>query len=282
MKASHKVIVFIVVVFLILPAGLYIFNFIGIKNEVARIASVFSSEHCSDQLPTLVMRGKKASRGMSFASDSRNNGNSVELNIMPGSVSLQNDTLIIDLVDESDVYQGRILLNGLATVIRNGRSYLIDNGQIAWPMDTTSLNVNVLQDDKMSLKIQVKNLAEVIAPTSGIIDELSYEYPINGLVVTETFDRADNIDSVARALSDYTGRKIMPDELRLSMSLIDKKGYKINICGLQPKSQLRTGNKVVKGEILGITSDSLITIYTEYSGVQISSKDYLNNSLPKN
>lgn len=282
MKASHKVIVFIVVVFLILPAGLYIFNFIGTKNEVARIASVFSSERCSDQLPTLVMRGKKASRGMSFASDSRNNGNSVELNIMPGSVSLQNDTLIIDLVDESDVYQGRILLNGLTTVIRNERRYLIDNGQIAWPMDTTLSNVNVLQEDKMSLKIEVKNLADVIAPTSGIIDELSYEYPINGMVVTETFDRADDIDSVARALSDYTGRKIMPDELRLSMSLTDKKGYKINICGLQPKSQLRTGNKVVKGEILGVTSDSLITIYTEYSGVQISSKDYLNNALPKN
>lgn len=208
MKASHKVIVFIIVVFLIIPVCLYIFNYIGTKNEVARIASVFSSESCLDRLPTLVMRGKKANRGMSFASDSRYNGHSVELNIMPGSVSLQNDTLIIDLVDESDVYQGRILLNGLTTVIRNEHHYLIDNGRITWPIDTTSLNVNVLQEDKLSLKIKVKNSTEVIAPTSGIIDGLFYEYPINGMIVTKTFDRADDIDSVARALSDYTGSKL--------------------------------------------------------------------------
>lgn len=281
MKASHKVIAFIIVVFLILPGCLYFFNYIGSKKEVARIASVFGSERCLDQIPTLVMRGKKANRGMSFASDSRYNGHSVELNTMPGSISLQHDTLIIDLQDESDVYQGRILLEGLTTVIRNGHRYLIDNGLITWPIDTTSLNVNVLQEDKLSLKIQVKNPAEVIAPTSGIIDELSYEYPINGTIVTETFDRADDIDSVARALSDYTRRKIMPDELRLSMSLVDKKGYKVNICGLRPKPQLCTGKKVVKGEILGITSDSVINIYAEQNGIQFSAKDYLNNSLPE-
>lgn len=280
MKASHKVIAFIIVVFLILPGCLYIFNYIGTKKEVTRIASVFGSERCLDQIPTLVMRGKKANRGMSFASDSKHNGHSVELNIMPGAISLQNDTLIIDLQDESDVYQGRILLEGLTTVIRNEHRYLIDNGQIAWPIDTTSLNVNVLQDNKLSLKIQVKNPTEVIAPTSGIIDELSYEYSFNGNIVTETFDRAGDINNVARALSDYTGRKIMPDELCLSVSLVDNKGYKVNICGLRPKSQLCTGKKIVKGELLGIT-DSVISIYVEHNGVQLSAKDYLNNSLPK-
>lgn len=281
MKASHKVIVFIIVVFLILPVCLYILNYIGTKNEVARIASVFSSESCLNRLPTLVMRGKKANRGMSFASDSRYNGHSVELNIMPGSVSLQNDTLIIDLADESDVYQGRILLNGLTTVIRNEHRYLIDNGRITWPIDTTSLNVNVLQEDKLSLKIKVKNSTEVIAPTSGIIDGLFYEYPINGMIVTKTFDREDDIDSVARALSDYAGSKIMPDELRLSVSLVDNKGYKVNISGLQPKSQLCTGEKIVKGEVLGVVSDSVISIYADRNGVQFSAKDYLNNLLPK-
>ncbi len=281
MKASNKIIIFIIVVFLILPVCLYIFNYIGTKNEVTRIASVFSSDRCLDRLPTLVMRGKKANRGMSFASDSRNNGHSVELNIMPGSVSLQNDTLIIDLVDESNVYQGRILLNGLTTVIRNEHRYLIDNGRITWPIDTTSLNMNVLQEDKLSLKINVKNSTEVIAPTSGIIDGLFYEYPINGMIVTKTFDRTDDIGSVARALSVYTGSKIKPDELRLSVSLVDNKGYKVNICGLQPKSQLCTGKKIVKGEVLGVISDSVICIYVDRNGVQFSAKDYLNNLLPK-
>ncbi len=281
MKASHKIIAFIIVVFLILPGCLYIFNYIGTKKEVARIASVFGSERYLCQIPTLVMRGKKANRGMSFASDSRYNGHSVELNIMPGSVSLQNDTLIIDLQDESDVYQGRILLNGLTTVIRNKRRYLIDNGLITWPIDTISLNADVLQEDKLSLKIKMKNPTEVIAPTSGIIGGLSYEYSINGMIVTETFDREDDIDSVSRALSDYTRSKIMSDELRLSVSLVDNKGYKVTICGLRPKSQLRTGKKIVKGEILGITSDSVISIYAEHNGVQFSAKDYLNNSLPK-
>ena len=281
MKASHKIIVFIILVFLILPACLYVFNCIGSKKEATRIASVFGSERCLDQIPTLVMRGKKADRGMSFASDSRHNGHSVELNIMPGSVSLQNDTLIIDLSDESDVYQGRVLLNGLTTVIRNGHRYLIDNGLVTWPIDTMPFNANVFSEDKLLLKIKVKNPTEVIAPTSGIIDGLSYDYPINGMIVTETFDRADNIDSLARAFSEYTGSKIMPDELRLSVSLVDNKGYKVNICGLRPKSQLCTGERIVKGEFLGVTSDSLISIYAEHNGVQVSAKDYLNNSLPK-
>ena len=281
MKASHKVIVFIIVAFLILPACLYIINYIGTKKEVARIASVFDNGHRLDQLPTLVIRGKKANRGMSFASDSRYNGHSVALNIMPGSVSLQNDTLIIDLVDESSVYQGRILLNGLTTVIRNGHRYLIDNGLATWPIDTASLNVNVLHEDKLSLNIKVKNSTEVIAPTSGIIEELSYECPVNGIIVTETFDRADDIGSVARALSDYTGCKIKPDELRLSVSLVNNKGYKVRICGLRPHSRFCTGKKIVKGEILGVTSDSVISIYTEHNGVQFSAKDYLNNTLSK-
>ena len=280
MKASHKIIVFIIVVFLILPACLYVFNYMGSKKEVTHIASVFNSERCLNRIPTLVMRGKKANRGMSFASDSRLNGHSVELNIMPGSVSLQNDTLVIDLSDESDVYQGRVLLNGLTTVIRNGHRYLIDNGLITWPIDTMPFNVNVLAEDKLSQKLRVVIPTEVIAPTSGIIDELSYEYLINGMVVTETFDKADNVDSVARSMSDFTGSKIMPDKLHLSVSLVDNKGYKVNIRGLQPHPQLRTGKKIVKGEILGVTSDSLITIYAEHNGVQISAKDYLNNSLP--
>lgn len=281
MKTSHKAISFIIVVFVILPICLYVFNYIGSKKEVTRIASVIGGEHCPDQIPTLVMRGKKANRGMSFASDSRYNGHSVELNIMPGSVSLQNDTLIIDLSDKSDVYQGRVLLNGLTTVIRNGRRYLIDNGLITWPIDTSHFNVNVLHEDKLSQKLRVGIPSEVIAPTSGIIDELSYEYLTNGMIVTETFDKADNIDSIARTMSDYIGCRIMPDELRLSISLVDNNGYKVNIRGLRPQSQLRTGKRIVKGEILGVTSDSLITIYAEYSGVPVFAKDYLNNLFPK-
>lgn len=281
MKTSHKVIAFIIVVFMILPGCLYIFNYIGTKKEVERIASVFSSERCIDRIPTLVMRGKKANRGMSFASDSRHNVHSVELNIMPRAISLQNDTLIIDLQDESDVYQGRILLNGLRSVIRNEQRYLIDNGLTTWPIDTMQVNVKLLSEDSLSLKISVEVHKDVIAPTSGTIDEIFYEYPIDGMIVTETYDNADNIDSVAQTLSYYTGRKIMPDKLRVSVSLLDNKGYKVNVRGLQPTQKLRTGKKIVKGEILGVTADSLISIYTEHNGVQVSAKDYLNNLSPQ-
>lgn len=281
MKASHKVIAFIIVVFLILPGCLYIFNYTGSKKEVARIASVLGPERCLDRIPTLVMRGKKANRGMSFATDSRHNVHSVELNIMPGAISLRNDTLIIDLHDESDVYQGRVLLNGLTAVIRNDRRYLIDNGLTTWPIDTMQGHVKLLQEDGASLKIGVEVHKEVVAPTSGTIDEILYEYPVNGMIVTEKYDNADDIDSVAQALSDYTRCKITPDELRVSVSLLDNKGYKVNICGLQPTRELRTGKKIVKGEILGVAADSLISIYTEHNGVQVSAKDYLNNLSPQ-
>lgn len=281
MKASHKIIAVIIIVFLILPACLFIFNYLGSKKEVARIASVFNNESCHNRISTLVMRGKKATRGMSFASDSRLNGHIIELNIMPGTISLQNDTLLIDLLDESDVYQGRILLNGLKAVIRNERRYLVDNGMIAWPLDCSAVNVKILPDNKLSLRIGMEEKGEIIAPTTGIIDDLFYEYPVNGMVVVEKFDNTDNIDSIARALSNYIGTQISPDELRVSVSLLCNRGYKVNISGLRSNPQLRTGKKIVKGEVLGIAADSLISIYTEHNGVRVPTKDYLNNLFPQ-
>ncbi|MBO4944034.1 MAG: hypothetical protein J6C91_02090, partial [Muribaculaceae bacterium] len=126
MKKSNKLAALIAGVFIALPATMYICNIAGGKKEAVKVASAIGGDNSPNAITTLVMTGKKAGLGMSYASDSKGSGHIVELNIMPESLNVHGDTMMISLSDESDVYQGRVLLNGLKSVIRNGRRYLVD------------------------------------------------------------------------------------------------------------------------------------------------------------
>ena len=51
--------------------------------------------------------------------------NLIELNVMPREMTIAGDTLRVVLDDESDVYQGRIILANLKSVIRNGETTML-------------------------------------------------------------------------------------------------------------------------------------------------------------
>lgn len=71
------------------------------------------------------LTGRKASEGMLYVQNAWRTLNVVELNVMPRQMSISGDTLRVVLDDESDVYQGRIILANLKSVIRNGETMML-------------------------------------------------------------------------------------------------------------------------------------------------------------
>ena len=71
------------------------------------------------------LTGRKASEGMLYVQNAWRTLNVVELNVMPRQMSISGDTLRVVLDDESDVYQGRIILANLKSVIRNGETTML-------------------------------------------------------------------------------------------------------------------------------------------------------------
>ena len=71
------------------------------------------------------LTGRKASAGMLYVQNAWRTLNVVELNVMPRQMSISGDTLRVVLDDESDVYQGRIILANLKSVIRNGETTML-------------------------------------------------------------------------------------------------------------------------------------------------------------
>ena len=71
------------------------------------------------------LTGRKASAGMLYVQNAWRSLNVVELNVMPRDVEVRGDTLGLRLADRSDVYQGRIMLADLKTVVRNGAATVL-------------------------------------------------------------------------------------------------------------------------------------------------------------
>ena len=67
------------------------------------------------------LSGRKASEGMLYVQNAWRTLNHIDLNVMPKDMSIVGDTLRVVLDDESEVYQGRIILANLQCVIRNGK-----------------------------------------------------------------------------------------------------------------------------------------------------------------
>ena len=71
------------------------------------------------------LTGRKASEGMLYVQNAWRTLNLIELNVMPREMTIAGDTLRVVLDDESDVYQGRIILANLKSVIRNGETTML-------------------------------------------------------------------------------------------------------------------------------------------------------------
>ncbi len=92
-----------------------------------------NADKCAEELMPVIRRisdndihvvdltGSKASEGMLYVQNAWRLLNLVDLNVMPRDIAVAGDTLRVTLDDESDVYQGCIILANLKCVIRNGR-----------------------------------------------------------------------------------------------------------------------------------------------------------------
>lgn len=123
-RTSNKFALAVVAVFVLLPALSFTVNSVR-------------ADRCAEELMPLIRRisdndihvveltGRKASEGMLYVQNAWRTLNVVELNVMPQEVSIVGDTLRVVLNDESDVYQGRIILANLKCVIRNGETTML-------------------------------------------------------------------------------------------------------------------------------------------------------------
>jgi len=118
-KTSNKILIAIAFVFGVLPALSYMANASSARRTARRMVPVLQRIADND-IHVVEVTGKKASAGMLYVQNSWRSLNVVELNVEPRDVEVRGDTLRLNLADRSDVYQGRIMLANLKSVVRNG------------------------------------------------------------------------------------------------------------------------------------------------------------------
>ncbi len=116
---SNKIALVILLVFVFLPAISYTVNSILSERFNRRISPVLKRISDND-IHVLEITGKKASERMLYAQNAWKTLNVVNLNIMIDKIEVKDNILSIDLKDESNVYQGSIILANLKSVVRNG------------------------------------------------------------------------------------------------------------------------------------------------------------------
>lgn len=116
---SNKIALVILFIFVLLPAISYTANNILAERFNKRILPILQRISDND-IYVVEIKGKKASEGMFYVQNAWQTLNVVDLNIMIDEIKIQGDTLSVNLKDDSDVYQGCIILANLKSVVRNG------------------------------------------------------------------------------------------------------------------------------------------------------------------
>lgn len=119
-KKSNKFALAVVVAFVLLPAFSFTMNSVRAKIYVDDMIPLIRRISDND-IHVVELSGRKASEGMLYVQNAWRTLNHIDLNIMPQNMSIVGDTLRVVLDDESEVYQGRIILANLQCVIRNGK-----------------------------------------------------------------------------------------------------------------------------------------------------------------
>ena len=123
-KTSNKFALMVVAVFLLLPLVSLAVNSLHAERYVENMMPLIRRISDND-IHVVELSGHKASEGMLYVQNAWRTLNVVELNVMPQDMSIVGDTLRVVLDDESDVYQGRIILANLKCVIRNGEATIL-------------------------------------------------------------------------------------------------------------------------------------------------------------
>ena len=119
-RTSNKFALAVVAVFVLLPALSFTMNSVRAKRYVDDMIPLIRRISDTD-IHVVELYGRKASEGMLYVQNAWRTLNHIDLNVMPKDMSIVGDTLRVVLDDESEVYQGRIILANLQCVIRNGK-----------------------------------------------------------------------------------------------------------------------------------------------------------------
>lgn len=123
-RTSNRFALAVAAVFVVLPALSLTVNSVREQRCVKDVLPLMRRISDND-IHVVELSGRKASEGMLYVQNAWRTLNVVELNVMPRQMSISGDTLRVVLDDESDVYQGRIILANLKSVIRNGETTML-------------------------------------------------------------------------------------------------------------------------------------------------------------
>ena len=123
-RTSNRFALAVAAVFVVLPALSRTVNSVREQRCVKAVLPLMRRISDND-IHVVELTGRKASEGMLYVQNAWRTLNVVELNVMPRQMSISGDTLRVVLDDESDVYQGRIILANLKSVIRNGETTML-------------------------------------------------------------------------------------------------------------------------------------------------------------
>lgn len=123
-RTSNRFALAVAAVFVVLPALSLTVNSVREQRCVRDVLPLMRRISDND-IHVVELTGRKASEGMLYVQNAWRTLNVVELNVMPRQMSISGDTLRVVLDDDSDVYQGRIILANLKSVIRNGETTML-------------------------------------------------------------------------------------------------------------------------------------------------------------
>lgn len=123
-RTSNRFALAVAAVFVVLPSLSLTVNSVREQRCVKDVLPLMRRISDND-IHVVELTGRKASEGMLYVQNAWRTLNVVELNVMPRQMSISGDTLRVVLDDESDVYQGRIILANLKSVIRNGETTML-------------------------------------------------------------------------------------------------------------------------------------------------------------
>lgn len=123
-KTSNRFALAAAAVFVLLPALSLTVNSVRAGRCAEELMPLMRRISDND-IHVVELMGRKASAGMLYVQNAWRTLNLVELNVMPREMTITGDTLRVVLDDESDVYQGRIILANLKSVIRNGETTML-------------------------------------------------------------------------------------------------------------------------------------------------------------
>ena len=123
-RTSNRFALAVAAVFVVLPALSLTVNSVREQRCVKDVLPLMRRISDND-IHVVELTGRKASEGLLYVQNAWRTLNLIELNVMPREMTIAGDTLRVVLDDESDVYQGRIILANLKSVIRNGETTML-------------------------------------------------------------------------------------------------------------------------------------------------------------